>query len=56
MIYYFYSKNDPKKEQINQIEAINSIEATILFAELKRLTIDKFLDLYNVEQKPNENK
>ena len=51
MIYYFYSKSDPKKEPIYSTHAVNKTQAIIFFKDVKDLSIDDFLKLYEVDIK-----
>jgi len=48
--YYYYHKNDPKKEPIGKIEANNLEEALLKAAHIKQLKIDNFLDVFKVER------
>jgi hypothetical protein len=48
--YYYYHKNDPKKEPIGKIEADNLEEALLKAAHIKQLKIDNFLDVFKVER------
>lgn len=55
MTYHFYSKRDKFKESISQTKIDTIGGAIIYFAKLKKLPIDQFLELYNVELKTNQN-
>jgi hypothetical protein len=46
--YMFTSKNS--KEAISTCEAPNEEEATVYFAETKKLSVDSFLKIYEVHQ------
>jgi hypothetical protein len=46
--YGFYHKQDSKKEIIGKGRFENYDDAVVSFAERKQLTIDLFLDLYEV--------
>lgn len=48
MIYGFYSKTDSKREFIAKGQYHCHNDAVIAFAERKHLTIDLFLQLYEV--------
>ena len=48
MKYKFYSKNDKKKETIGTVEADSYQKAVNYFAGLKRLSLEKFTNLYKV--------
>jgi hypothetical protein len=54
MIYYFFSKIDPKKEPISKIECNDYEEALSLFTKIKRLPKKIFLELYEIITKPND--
>jgi hypothetical protein len=49
-LYFYYHKNDKKKEPIGKIEANNLDEALIKAAHIKQLTPDNFLDVFKVER------
>ena len=49
-VYYYYHKNDPKKEPIGKIEADNLEEALLKASHIKQLKIDDFLDVFKVER------
>ena len=46
--YYFYSKMDSSKEPIYTISAINHVMAVRRFAKGKRMDLDTFNKLYEV--------
>ena len=48
MKYKFYSKSDKNKEAIGTVEAKDFKEAVQYFANLKRLTLEQFNDIYKV--------
>ena len=50
MIYYFYSKADPKQEPINKVIAISRMSAAKYFAARKRLLLKPFLTIYGVSK------
>jgi hypothetical protein len=49
--YIFYSKNDPNQEPIGSTLAQTHQEATQMFAKIKKLTIEEFTKLFNVEKR-----
>jgi hypothetical protein len=48
MSYFFYSKNDSKKEPISKKDLIDLIEAVEYFSKLKRLSEKEFLKIYSI--------
>lgn len=48
--YIFYSKTDPNKEIISTTTAKSLYIATVKFAELKKLDLEKFNNLFKVER------
>lgn len=48
--YKYYYKNDDFKEAAGVIEAYNTHEAVIIASEKKKLSIDDFLSIFNVEK------
>ena len=49
-LYFYYHKNDKKKEPIGKIEANNLDEALLKAAHVKQLSPDNFLDVFKVER------
>jgi hypothetical protein len=49
-LYFYYHKNDEKKEPIGKIEADNLEEALIKASHIKQLSPDNFLDVFKVER------
>lgn len=47
--YFYYYKNDSKKEPIDKILAPNENEALIYFSERKQIDEYTFTTLYNIE-------
>ncbi len=50
MIYYFYSRADPKQEPVSKIVAISRMSAAKYFASRKRLSLRQFLTIYGVSK------
>jgi hypothetical protein len=51
MKYFFYSKNDKKKEPIKTFYNIGSrLEAAKYFAELKKLSLKDFLKVFSISK------
>ena len=48
--YFFYAKNDPKKEPIAKINAVSEEHAVIAFSKIKELSIDDFLNLFEISK------
>jgi len=48
MRFGFYSKNDPSREIINSGIFQSSQDAAIFFAAMKGLTVNVFVDLFNI--------
>jgi len=48
MKFGFYSKNDPDREIINSGAFQSSQDAAIFFAAMKGLTVNVFVDLFNI--------
>ena len=48
MKFGFYSKNDPDREIINLGVFQSSQDAAIFFAAMKGLTVNVFVDLFNI--------
>jgi hypothetical protein len=46
--YYFYSKLDPKKEIIDQIQAIDLNTAVDYFIKRKNLSKDQFFEIFGI--------
>lgn len=51
--YYFFSKTDKEKESISKTKTNGLIEAIEHFAKVKQLSVDKFLQLYEVTNEDN---
>ena len=49
-LYFYYHKNDKKKEPIGKIEANNLEEALTIASQIKQLSIDNFLNVFKVER------
>jgi len=47
--YYYYSVNDPKKEAIDRVVAMDEEGALYFFAERKKMDEFAFIKLYNIE-------
>jgi hypothetical protein len=47
--YFYYHKNDSKKEAIDKVVALNEQDALHYFAERKQMDEFKFIELYNIE-------
>lgn len=47
--YYFYSKNDLKKEAIDKVIALNHEDALYHFSNRKQMDVNSFISLYNIE-------
>ena len=48
--YFFYAKNDPNKEAIAKINAASEEHAVIAFSKMKELSIDDFLNLFEISK------
>jgi hypothetical protein len=48
MLYKYYSKSDSKKEPISLIEAYCLEDAIEIATQLKNLSVDKFLEIFEV--------
>ena len=48
--YFFYAKNDPNKEPITKINAASEEHAVIIFSKMKKLSIDDFLNLFEISK------
>lgn len=48
--YFFYNKNDDKKEPINSGFFIGRKSAAKWFASVKRLNLKDFLEIYSISQ------
>lgn len=48
LTYYFYSKFDPTKEIIDQIQSRDLETAVAYFIQRKNLPKDKFFELYGI--------
>jgi len=47
--YFYYSKNDSKKEAIDKVVAPSLLSALSYFADRKQMDEFDFINLYNVE-------
>ena len=47
--YFYFSVNDKTKEPINKTQAHSELEAVETFASMKKLTVDEFTHLFNVQ-------
>ena len=52
-MYYFYSKNDTKKEAIGKVIALNYEDALEYFINRKQINVSVFMSLYNIETYEN---
>ena len=51
MKYFFYSKNDKKKEPIKTLYNLGSrLEAAKYFSELKKLSLKDFLKVFSISK------
>lgn len=48
--YYFYYKNDSKKEPIDKVLTLDEKNALIYFTERKKMNEETFKQLYNIEK------
>ena len=48
--YKYYLINDPEKEQIGKVKAYTKHKAIQKSAAKKRLSVEHFLELFNVEE------
>lgn len=48
--YYFYYKNDSKKESIDKVLTLNEENALTYFASRKKMDEETFKQLYNIEK------
>jgi hypothetical protein len=49
-LFYFYSKNDKKKEAISKASQTSRLEAAKEFAAKKRLSLKTFLKIFGVSR------
>jgi hypothetical protein len=49
MSYFFYSKNDSKKEPIAKKDFLDIFEAREYFSKLKKLPEKEFLKIYSID-------
>ena len=47
--FKFYSRSDKKQETVGIIEARNYNEAVVMAAEMKKLTIDSFIEIFEIQ-------
>jgi hypothetical protein len=52
--FIFYSKTDSTREPIGKIQASTEEEAVEIAAQKKQLTIDSFLELFEVKEIKNK--
>ena len=48
--YIYYNKSDKTKEPHGKFEAINFDDAVLIASHIKRMSIDDFLTVFNVEE------
>jgi hypothetical protein len=48
--YIYYNKSDKNKEPQSKFEAINFDDAVLIASHIKRMSIDDFLTVFNVEE------
>jgi len=48
--YYFYYKNDSKKEPIDKVIAQDEKNALVYFTERKKMNEETFKQIYNIEK------
>lgn len=48
--YIYYNKRDSSKEPHGKFEAINLDDAILIAAHIKQMSIDDFLNVFNVEE------
>jgi hypothetical protein len=49
-LYIYYNKSDKTKEPHGKFEAINLDDAVLIASHIKRMAIDDFLTVFNVEE------
>jgi hypothetical protein len=47
--YVYFSAYDSSSEPIHKVKANNAYEAAQIFAEIKKLTVDEFISIFNVK-------
>ena len=47
--YFYYSKNDSKKEALDKVKTLSENDAILYFAGRKKMEEEVFKNLYNVE-------
>ena len=47
--YFYYSKNDNKKEVMDKVKTASENDAVIYFASRKKIEEEVFKNLYNIE-------
>ena len=50
MTYYFYSRQDQKRDPIMRVGAPSRYQAAIFFAKQKQLTLKEFLKIYGISR------
>ena len=54
MKFLFHGKDDTKKETISSVHASDIVEATQIFAAVKRLSVEQFLKIYKLKEDGNK--
>ena len=49
-LYIYYKKNDPKKEPYGKLEAGDLEDAILIASHVKDMSIDDFLNIFEVEE------
>lgn len=49
-VYVYYNKHDSTKEPHGKFEAINLDDAILIASHIKQMSIDDFLNIFNVEE------
>jgi hypothetical protein len=49
-LYIYYKKNDPKKEPYGKLEAVDLEDAILIASHVKDMSIDDFLNIFEVEE------
>jgi hypothetical protein len=48
--YFFYSKNDPKKEPISSTMTSSRLKAAHYFSVIKKMTLKQFLSIFTINK------
>lgn len=48
--FIYYRKNDPKKEPYGKLEAVDLEDAILIASHVKDMSIDDFLNIFEVEE------